>query len=102
MKTIRERDVQRYFLERVKHLGGLTRKVHWEGRSNAPDRYVSFLQSAAPRHDAFTAFVELKAPGKRPTPAQAREHKRMRAAGTQVFWVSSYDEVDQFLRRVFS
>jgi len=102
MKVIREADIKKYFCKQVARLGGLARKVHWEGRSNAPDWYMSFPRKTVPRHDAFTAFVELKAPGERPTPAQAREHKRMREAGTRVAWVSSYQEVDQLLRRVFS
>jgi hypothetical protein len=36
-----------------------------------------------------TLWVELKAPGKRCSPAQVREHNKMRAMGQHVFVVDS-------------
>lgn len=103
-RMIREAHVQRYFVKQVKHLGGLARKVSWEGRRSAPDWYVSFSWRPVRfgKRPAFNAFVELKAPGERPRPDQLREHERLRKAGTRVYWLDSYLAVDQFLRTVFS
>lgn len=47
------------------------------GRRNVPDR-ICVLPGGR------IVFVELKAPGKKPTAGQAREHQRLRDLGQQV------------------
>ncbi|MNH37860.1 hypothetical protein D3C79_988180 [compost metagenome] len=42
-------------------------------------------------------FVELKATGKKPTEAQVRDHERRRAAGAEVVWLDSKEQVDHML-----
>jgi hypothetical protein len=42
-------------------------------------------------------FVELKAPGKKPTPAQQRDHERRRAMGFRVEVLDSIEAVDEFV-----
>jgi len=86
---MRERDVERYLKKRVEDLGGEVRKVKWVGRRNAPDRLVMLRM--------YHAFVELKRPGKEATPAQMREHERLRVAGFEVYEISSISQVDWFL-----
>ena len=104
----RERDIEKYLVERVKALGGEVRKVKWIGRAGAPDRVVmlppcvGLLQlTPSGRFDRTTPpqtiWVELKAPGKPPTEAQAREHERMRAMGQRVVVVDSFNGVDWLL-----
>ena len=39
-------------------------------------------------------FVELKATGARPTPAQVRDHERRRENGAEVVWLDSKEGVD--------
>ncbi|MFN8758687.1 MAG: hypothetical protein ACK5XA_07760 [Tagaea sp.] len=98
---MRERDIERYLVERVKELGGEVRKVKWIGRRGAPDRVVMLPC----RHDApingewqaRTIWVELKAPGKVPDPHQNREHRRMRAVGQRVEVVDSLARVEAIL-----
>lgn len=88
--TLRERDIERALVTRIKALGGEVRKVKWIGRKNAPDRVVM-------ARDAYiwrTVWVELKAPGKRPTPAQVREHDRMREVGQCVIVIDSQELID--------
>jgi len=41
--------------------------------------------------DLPVVFVECKAPGAKPTAAQAREHKRIENAGGRVFVIDSVD-----------
>jgi len=84
---MRESDIEKYLVKKVKALGGEVRKVKWIGRRGAPDRLVMF----PPEH---TEWVELKAPGKVPEPHQLREHKRMRAMGQTVFVIDSLEGVD--------
>lgn len=78
-----------YLVRRVRELGGEQRKVEWSGRRGAPDRLVLFPR----RH----AFVELKAPGMKPEPHQAREFERLRLAGLAVYVVDSLAAVDAAL-----
>ena len=84
---MRESEIEKYLVKRVKELGGEVRKVKWIGRRGAPDRLVMM----PPDH---TEWVELKATGKVPEPHQLREHKRMRDMGQTVFVVDSKDGVD--------
>lgn len=58
--------------------GWIVRKVKWgqQGRRSAMDRL--FLKAG--RH----VWIEFKAPGEKPEPLQAREHKRFREQGAEV------------------
>lgn len=87
---MRERDIERYLIARVKALGGEVRKVKWIGRRSAPDRLVLL--------PGRCYWVEIKAPGKTPTPAQKREHARLRNAGADVFVLDSHHAIDNLLR----
>jgi hypothetical protein len=46
---------------------------------------------------ACSIFVELKAPGKKPTPGQLREHARLRELGFRVEVLDSIEAVDNFV-----
>lgn len=102
---MRERDIEKYLVERVKALGGEVRKVRWVGRNGAPDRlvmlpaYDSFPYGPGLRcdHEKQTIFVELKATGKKPESHQLREHERMRAMGQRVEVIDSIEGVDWLL-----
>jgi hypothetical protein len=87
---MRERDVEAYLVARVRALGGEVRKARWIGRSSAPDRRV-MLPGRAP------TWVEVKAPGKRPTAHQLREHARMRSLGEVVLVIDSLAGVEAML-----
>jgi len=95
-----ERDIERYLVKRAKALGGEVRKVTWQGRRFAPDRIVMLPRAL---HNSFgmlttcTLWVELKAPGEKPTSGQIREHARMRALGQRVEVVDSFARVDEVL-----
>lgn len=88
---MRERDIEEYLLKRVKAMGGEVRKVKWIGRRGAPDRLVMLKWGRPP------FWVELKAPGKRPTEQQRREHVRMLMFGADVQVVDSLKRVDEVL-----
>lgn len=88
---MRERDIERHLVRRVRERGGEVRKVRWIGRRGAPDRLVML-----PHRDG-TIWVELKATGKVPEPHQLREHERMRAMGQRVEVIDSIEKVDETL-----
>lgn len=88
MEMDRERDVERYFVDRVKRLGGTVRKVKWTGRAGAPDRLAY-----GPRLRA--CFVEMKRPkGGKLSHQQKVEITKLVEGGFDVFVASNHTEVD--------
>lgn len=98
---MRERDIERHLVKRVKELGGEVRKVEWVGRRGAPDRLVMLPWTAwgnrNAMHTALTIWVELKAPGVPAEDYQLREHARMRELGQTVFVIDSIEAVESLL-----
>jgi hypothetical protein len=90
---MRERTIEKYLVDKVESLGGEVRKVEWIGRRGAPDRLVMVPL----RGWQCTIWVELKAPGAKAKPHQAREHARMRAMGQHVAVIDSIEGVDELL-----
>lgn len=104
---MRERDIERHLVKRVKELGGEVRKVEWIGRRGAPDRlamlptrkwkdfvFGEFRDKVKP---AYSVWVELKAPGVKAEAYQLREHDRMRKLGQRVVVIDSLEGVDELL-----
>lgn len=79
-----EGKIEAYLRRRVLETGGRIRKLSWIGRRGAPDRLVWW-----PGPDLV--FVEVKAPGKKATKQQEREHDRLRADGFCVLVVDSLE-----------
>jgi hypothetical protein len=106
MQTVRERDVEKHLVKKVKEAGGEIRKVQWIGRRGAPDRLVLLpgyrrLGESAHRdvHVApRTLWIELKKPGEKPEPHQSREHDRMRGLGQIVLVIDSFEGVEALFR----
>lgn len=106
-RPLRESDIEKYLVKRVKALGGECRKVQFIGRPGAPDRLVMLpaTPATAIEHGVPWTYikperviwVELKAPGKKAEPHQAREHARMRKMGQRVEVVDSFARVDEVL-----
>lgn len=89
-KALKERDIAAYLVKRVTEIGGICRKVAWEGRSDAPD-YLVML-------NGDFAFVETKAPTGKPRPSQLREFSAMEThAGETVVVVRTPEEVDTLI-----
>ena len=89
MRVVRERDIERALVKRVKAAGGDVRKMMWVGRRGAPDRLVML--------PGRNILVELKAPGGRLSRLQEVEHKRLRAAGFDVRVVWKLEQIDEVL-----
>ena len=90
----RESEIERYLCTRVRALGGETRKITWIGRRGAPDRLV-FLGGGV-------MFIELKAPGRRPSVAQTKELERLRDLGARAVWASSRAEIDALVEAMMT
>jgi hypothetical protein len=102
---VREREVERYLVKRVKELGGEVRKVAWVGRQGAPDRLVMLPEYRTGfAQGAETIWVELKNPktivsfpANAHERAQAREHERMRRLGQHVEVIGTIEQIEKLL-----
>lgn len=96
-----EADVEEYLVKEVEKRGGTAEKFKSPNRVNVPDRLVSWPEDwsndGEPR-PASVAFVECKAPGKKPSAAQQRDHDRRRAMGFRVYVVDTFEAVDKFIQ----
>lgn len=86
---MREKEVEQYLVKRVKEVGGKAYKWVSPGNDGVPDRIV-FLSGV-------TALVELKAPGKKPTPLQMAKHRELEKLGQRVFVLDNREKVDGFI-----
>jgi hypothetical protein len=89
---IRERRVETYLDEQVTALGGLTRKWVSPGRDGVPDR-ICIVKG-------HFYLVEVKTIDGHLSPAQVREHKRLREAGAEVLTVYGAQDVNMFIQAV--
>ena len=84
-----EKTIEQALVKRVKDLGGMAEKYVSVNRRSVPDRLVTLP-------DGRIIFVELKAPGKKPTDAQLRDHLRRRLLGCDVRVIDSLEQVNLF------
>lgn len=84
-----ERDIEKALVKRVKVLGGTAEKFTSPQKRSVPDRLVILPGGRI-------IFVELKAPGKKPTENQTRDHERRKAMGCDVRVIDSLEEVNVF------
>lgn len=86
---ILERDVEKALVNRVKALGGMCEKFTSPGRRSVPDRIITM-------GGGRIIFVELKAPSKKPTENQSRDHKRRRELGCDVRVIDNIEDANAF------
>lgn len=84
-----EKFVEAALVKRVKELGGTCEKFTSPGRRSVPDRIVTLPGNRI-------VFVEVKAPGKKPTELQDRDHARRMKLGCEVVIVSSIEDANAF------
>jgi len=85
-----EKDIEKALIKRVKHLGGIAEKFTSPGRRSVPDRVITLPP------DGRIIFVELKAPGKKPTDNQKRDHIRRKALGCDIRVINSMEQIAVF------
>ena len=92
---MREKAIETYLRDQVRKAGGAAMKWVSPGNSGVPDRIV-FLP------EGRVVFVELKAPGKKPTQLQLVQHERLRALGCDVRVIDSREGVDALIRELMA
>lgn len=86
---MRESKIEAALVKKVKELGGLCDKFVSPQHRGVPDRIVTLPSGRI-------IFVELKAPGKKPTKLQVLDHERRRALGCDVRVIDSLEQVERF------
>ena len=88
-----EKHIEAALIKKVKSLGGMANKFCSPMARSVPDRIVML-----PHGELI--FAELKAPGKKPTDAQERDHAKRRALGHRVMVIDSMEQVDAFPKEI--
>lgn len=84
-----EKTIEAALVKRVKALGGMCEKFTSPSKRSVPDRLVTLPGGRV-------IFVELKAPGKKPTAKQEFDHQRRRDLGCDVRVIDDMGQVDVF------
>lgn len=77
----------------VKKAGGIAPKFVSPGFDGMPDRLILLP-------DGIIAFVELKAPGKKPRPLQSARHRLLRSLGFRVYVIDSVEQIGELLNEL--
>ena len=85
--------IEQKLVRAVKKEGGLCLKFVSPGMDGMPDRLI--LMSGG-----RIAFVEVKAPGKKPRPLQVCRHEQLRELGYEVFVLDRPEDIP-FLMTIF-
>jgi len=81
-----ERDIEKYLVSECKDKDILCYKFVSPQRRGVPDRILI--------RKGIVVFLELKAPGKSPSPTQVREHIKLTKAGATIIVIDDMDGVD--------
>ncbi len=92
---MREKEIEKKLTLEVKKRGGLAVKFVSPGFDGMPDRIVLMPEGKM-------AFVEVKAPGKRPRPLQMARHKLLKGFGILVFVLDDEGQIGGILDAVQS
>ncbi len=85
-----EKVMEQKLVRAVKAAGGLCPKFVSPGMDGMPDRLVLMP-------GGHMAFVELKAPGKKPRPLQLCRHDRLRSLGFAVYVVDRPEQITEVI-----
>ena len=90
---MREKTLEHKFVMEVKRAGGLALKLVSPGFDGMPDRLLLMDGGRA-------AFVEVKAPGKKPRPLQRARHQLLRRMGFRVFVLDEESQIPRIIAQM--
>lgn len=93
MKFLSEKQIEQKLVTEARQCGGMALKFVSPSYSGMPDRLVLLP-------DGKMAFVEVKAPGKKPRPLQVKRHEMLRKLGFQVFVLDAASDIPVILKEV--
>ena len=92
---MREKIIEVKLIKEVKSMGGFALKLNIPGFDGMPDRLVLFPHGKL-------AFIELKAPGKRPRPLQEKRKRQLEALGFPVFYIDDPGQIGGIIHEITS
>ncbi len=81
-----EKEIEQALVRAVKNIGGWCLKLSCPGMDGVPDRLVLLPKGRC-------AFVELKAPGKKPRPLQIKRMRQLMALGFTCYVVDGKEQI---------
>ena len=90
---MKEKSVEQKLVMEVRKQGGICPKLVCPGMNGMPDRLVLMPL-------CHVAFVEVKAPGKKPRLLQTRRHKQLRQLGFPVFVLDDAEQIPGIIEEV--
>ena len=88
-----EKDIERKLNIKAKMRGCMSVKLVSASFNGLPDRII-----LSP--DGIAAFVELKAPGKKPRPLQLKRHAQLRAMNFKVYVIDGIEQIEEVLDEI--
>ena len=88
-----EKQIEQNLVKAVKNMGGIAPKFVSPGFDGMPDRIVLLPKG-------HMAFVEVKAPGKKPRPLQAARHGLLRRLGFRVYVLDDPEQIGGILDEI--
>lgn len=92
---MREKTVEQKLVQAVRAAGGICPKFTSPGFDGMPDRIMLMKNRRM-------AFVEVKAPGKKPRPLQISRHELLRSLGFMVFVLDKPEQIGGIIDAVQS
>ncbi len=90
---MQEKAIEQRLVRSVKKMGGQCWKFVSPGNVGVPDRILLF-------QGGRVAFVEVKAPGKKPRPVQLAMHRVLTGLGFRVFVLDDVNQIEVMLNEV--
>ena len=88
-----EKRIEQKLVKMTSQSGGVALKFVSPGCAGVPDRLVLMPGGKA-------AFVEVKAPGRKPRPLQIRRISQLRRLGFRVFVVDGTEQIEEVLQKI--
>ena len=88
-----EKRIEQKLVKMTSQSGGVALKFISPGCVGVPDRLVLMPGGKA-------AFVEVKAPGRKPRPLQIRRISQLRRLGFQVFVLDGTEQIEEVLKKI--
>lgn len=90
-----EKNIESKLVKAVKERGGICPKFVSPGLAGVPDRIVLLPHGRI-------AFVEVKAPGKKPRALQIKRHRTLRYLGFHVYVLNAVEQIGGILDEIQS
>lgn len=89
----KEKQLEQAFVKAVKNSGGIAPKFVSPGFDGMPDRIVLLPNGVC-------AFVEVKAPGKKPRALQVSRHEMLRQLGFRVYVLDNQEQIGEIINEI--